>query len=167
MDKSSDAFRTISEVAELLGLPQHVLRFWETRFTQIKPMKRGGGRRYYRPADIDLLNGIKQLLYDQGYTIKGVQRLLKENGIAFIIAFGNGDLDAMNVVMKKKQAGKVPETPHNKPKKSSFGLLSFMRNESEASIGAVNAYRNKTDKELLQDTLFELIECKRVLDRAR
>ncbi len=101
MDKSSDAFRTISEVAELLELPQHVLRFWETRFRQIKPMKRGGGRRYYRPADIDLLNSIKKLLYDQGYTIKGVQRLLKENGIAFVTAFGNGDLDAMNIVVEK------------------------------------------------------------------
>ncbi|WP_455475461.1 MerR family transcriptional regulator [Bartonella sp. B17] len=167
MDKSSDAFRTISEVAELLGLPQHVLRFWETRFTQIKPMKRSGGRRYYRPADIDLLNGIKQLLYDQGYTIKGVQRLLKENGIAFIVAFGNGDLDAMNVVMEKKHAGQMTETTYNKPKKSSFGLLGFMKNEGDASVGAVNVYKNKTDKELLQETLFELIECKRILDRAR
>ncbi|WP_017196362.1 MerR family transcriptional regulator [Bartonella birtlesii] len=167
MDKSSDAFRTISEVAELLELPQHVLRFWETRFRQIKPMKRGGGRRYYRPADIDLLNSIKKLLYDQGYTIKGVQRLLKENGIAFVTAFGNGDLDAMNIVVEKKYVGDTSETSNNKSKKSSFGLLSFMRNEGETSIGSVNIYKDKTDKALLQETLFELIECKRVLDRAR
>ncbi|EJF75049.1 MerR family transcriptional regulator [Bartonella alsatica] len=167
MDKSSDAFRTISEVAELLELPQHVLRFWETRFKQIKPMKRGGGRRYYRPADVDLLNGIKQLLYDQGYTIKGVQRLLKENGVAFVAAFGNGSLDAMNIVMEKKHLKQASELSNNKPKKSSFGLLSFMRNEGEASVGSVNAYKDKTDKALLQETLFELIECKRVLDRAR
>ncbi|MET3560571.1 DNA-binding transcriptional MerR regulator [Bartonella japonica] len=167
MDKSSDAFRTISEVAEFLGLPQHVLRFWETRFKQIKPMKRGGGRRYYRPADVDLLNGIKQLLYDQGYTIKGVQRLLKENGATFVTAFGNGDLDAMNVVIEKRQAGKTSELTSDKPKKSSFGLLSFMRNEGEASIGAANIYKDKSDKELLQETLFELIECKRMLDRIR
>ncbi|WP_273720718.1 MULTISPECIES: MerR family transcriptional regulator [unclassified Bartonella] len=167
MDKSSDAFRTISEVAELLELPQHVLRFWETRFRQIKPMKRGGGRRYYRPADVDLLNGIKQLLYDQGYTIKGVQRLLKENGVAFVTAFGNGNLDAMSIVIEKKHAGQAFETVNNKPKKSAFGLLSFMKNEGEASIGSVNAYKDKTDKALLQETLFELIECKRVLDRAR
>ncbi|EJF77559.1 hypothetical protein ME7_00443 [Bartonella birtlesii LL-WM9] len=167
MDKSSDAFRTISEVAELLELPQHVLRFWETRFRQIKPMKRGGGRRYYRPADIDLLNSIKKLLYDQGYTIKGVQRLLKENGIAFVTAFGNGDLDAMNIVVEKKHVGDTSETSNNKSKKSSFGLLSFMRNEGETSIGSVNIYKDKTDKALLQETLFELIECKRVLDRAR
>ncbi|WP_455478327.1 MerR family transcriptional regulator [Bartonella sp. B10] len=167
MDKNSDAFRTISEVAELLGLPQHVLRFWETRFTQIKPMKRGGGRRYYRPSDVDLLNGIKQLLYDQGYTIKGAQRLLKENGAAFVIAFGNGDLDAMKVVIEKKYVGQAYESARNKPQKSSFGLLSFMKNEGEASIGAVSTYKDKTDKALLQETLFELIECKRVLDRAR
>ncbi|WP_332065615.1 MerR family transcriptional regulator [Bartonella sp. CB189] len=167
MDKSSDAFRTISEVAELLGLPQHVLRFWETRFTQIKPMKRGGGRRYYRPADVDLLNGIRQLLYEQGYTIKGVQRLLKESGVAFVVAFGSGDLDAMNVVMEKKSAGQTLELTHNKPKRSSFGLLGFIKNEGDTSVGTVNAYKNKSDKELLQETLFELIECKRVLDRAR
>jgi DNA-binding transcriptional MerR regulator len=80
MDKSPDAFRTISEVAEDLDLPQHVLRFWETRFTQIKPMKRGGGRRYYRPQDVELIKGIRHMLYDQGYTIKGVQKLLKEGG---------------------------------------------------------------------------------------
>ena len=78
MDKSPDAFRTISEVAEDLDLPQHVLRFWETRFTQIKPMKRGGGRRYYRPQDVELIKGIRHMLYDQGYTIKGVQRLLRD-----------------------------------------------------------------------------------------
>ncbi|WP_273760167.1 MerR family transcriptional regulator [Bartonella sp. ML70XJBT.G] len=167
MDKSSDAFRTISEVAELLELPQHVLRFWETRFRQIKPMKRGGGRRYYRPADVDLLNGIKQLLYDQGYTIKGVQRLLKENGVAFVTALVNGNLDAMSVVIEKKHAGQTSETSNNKSKKSSFGLLGFMKNEGEASIGSVNAYKDKTDKALLQEILFELIECKRVLDRAR
>ena len=78
--KAPDAFRTISEVAEDLDLPQHVLRFWETRFTQIKPMKRGGGRRYYRPEDVDLLRGIRLLLYSEGFTIRGVQRLLKEKG---------------------------------------------------------------------------------------
>ena len=81
MDKAPDAFRTISEVAEELDIPQHVLRFWETRFAQIKPMKRSGGRRYYRPDDVDLLKGIRRLLYGEGYTIRGVQRILKEHGI--------------------------------------------------------------------------------------
>lgn len=78
--KGPDAFRTISEVAEDLGLPQHVLRFWETRFPQVRPIKRGGGRRYYRPGDVDLLRGVKQLLYGEGYTIRGVQRILREQG---------------------------------------------------------------------------------------
>ena len=80
MTKGPEAFRTISEAADELGVPQHVLRFWETRFPQVKPMKRGGGRRYYRPDDITLLRRISDLLYIQGYTIKGVQRLLREGG---------------------------------------------------------------------------------------
>ena len=78
MDKSPEAFRTISEVAEALDVPPHVLRFWETRFAQVKPVKRGGGRRYYRPEDVELLRRIQSLLYKEGYTIKGVQRLLRE-----------------------------------------------------------------------------------------
>ena len=86
MDKAPDAFRTISEVAEELDIPQHVLRFWETRFAQIKPMKRSGGRRYYRPDDVDLLKGIRRLLYGEGYTIRGVQRILKEHGIKSVQA---------------------------------------------------------------------------------
>lgn len=81
LEKSADAFRTISEVADELEVPQHVLRFWETKFTQIRPMKRGGGRRYYRPEDVDLLRSIRGLLYDQGYTIKGVQKLIREGGL--------------------------------------------------------------------------------------
>jgi DNA-binding transcriptional MerR regulator len=81
LDKAPDAFRTISEVAQELDIPQHVLRFWETRFSQIKPMKRSGGRRYYRPDDVDLLKGIRRLLYGEGYTIRGVQRILKEHGV--------------------------------------------------------------------------------------
>jgi len=84
VEKAPDAFRTISEVADDLDLPQHVLRFWETRFQQIKPLKRGGGRRYYRPDDIDLLRGIRHLLYGEGYTIRGAQRILKEHGIRFV-----------------------------------------------------------------------------------
>lgn len=79
--KSAGAFRTISEVAGELNVPQHVLRFWETKFTQVKPLKRGGGRRYYRPEDVELLRSIRALLYNDGYTIKGVQKLLREGGI--------------------------------------------------------------------------------------
>ena len=84
VDKAPDAFRTISEVADDLDLPQHVLRFWETRFAQIKPMKRGGGRRYYRPEDVDVLRGIRHLLYSEGYTIRGVQRIFKDHGVRFV-----------------------------------------------------------------------------------
>jgi DNA-binding transcriptional MerR regulator len=83
-NKAPDAFRTISEVAEELDLPQHVLRFWESRFREIKPMKRGGGRRYYRPDDVELLRGIRHLLYGEGYTIRGVQRILREQGPKFV-----------------------------------------------------------------------------------
>ena len=90
-NKSPEAFRTISEVATELDVPQHVLRFWEGRFTQIKPVKRAGGRRYYRPEDVDLLRGIRALLYREGFTIKGVQKILKERGHRHVIELGRGE----------------------------------------------------------------------------
>jgi DNA-binding transcriptional MerR regulator len=102
VEKGPDAFRTISEVADDLDLPQHVLRFWETRFPQIRPLKRGGGRRYYRPDDVELLRGIRHLLYSEGYTIRGVQRILKEQGARFVqmvwleaddVGLGDADMD--------------------------------------------------------------------------
>lgn len=86
--KSAQAFRTISEVADLLDVPAHVLRFWETRFSQIQPVKRGGGRRYYRPEDISLLRGIQDLLHVQGMTIKGVQKVLKDRGLKHVMGIG-------------------------------------------------------------------------------
>ncbi|MFA4995139.1 MAG: MerR family transcriptional regulator [Bdellovibrionales bacterium] len=86
--KSPTAFRTISEVAEGLALPQHVLRFWESKFQQIKPLKRGGGRRYYRPEDVKIIHDIKELLYNQGFTIRGVQKLLRENGASALSQSG-------------------------------------------------------------------------------
>ena len=85
MPKSADAFRTISEVAEWLDLPTHVLRFWESKFSQIKPVKRAAGRRYYRPRDMQLIGGLKKLLHDDGMTIRGAQKLLKENGVQHVI----------------------------------------------------------------------------------
>lgn len=88
--KSENAFRTISEVSDSLDVPQHVLRFWETRFTQIKPMKRGGRRRYYRPEDVVLLRGVRDLLYVDGYTIRGVQKLLREGGVRVLQDRGSG-----------------------------------------------------------------------------
>ncbi len=84
MEKAPGAFRTISEVADEIDVPQHVLRFWESRFAQIRPMKRGGGRRFYRPEDVDLLRGVRHLLYGEGYTIRGVQRILREQGAVFV-----------------------------------------------------------------------------------
>ena len=99
-NKSPEAFRTISEVSKDLAIPQHVLRFWETKFVQIKPIKRGGGRRYYRPEDIQLLKGIKYLLYNDGYTIRGVQKVIKEVGAKKILrdevennVFTDGEID--------------------------------------------------------------------------
>ena len=86
--KSAEAFRTISEVAVELDVPQHVLRFWESRFAQVRPTKRAGGRRYYRPEDIDLLRGIRKLLYSDGYTIKGVQKVLRDKGLRYVAEIG-------------------------------------------------------------------------------
>jgi len=89
--KGPNAFRTISEAAEELGVPQHVLRFWETKFSFIRPMKRAGGRRFYRPQDIAVLSGVRALLHAEGYTIKGVQKLHREQGLTHVIAAGLGD----------------------------------------------------------------------------
>jgi DNA-binding transcriptional MerR regulator len=117
LDKAPDAFRTISEVADELDIPQHVLRFWETRFTQIKPMKRSGGRRYYRPDDVDLLKGIRRLLYGEGYTIRGVQRILKEHGIKSVqgiadqtatVSFGAVE-DAVGLSMQEPEEADAEE----------------------------------------------------------
>jgi DNA-binding transcriptional MerR regulator len=101
--KSAEAFRTISEVALELDVPQHVLRFWESRFAQIKPVKRAGGRRYYRPDDVDLLKGIRALLYSDGFTIRGVQKVLKERGLRHVAEVGRGGkpVQAMPVVIEK------------------------------------------------------------------
>lgn len=94
MEKSQEAFRTIREVSQELDVPQHVLRFWETRFKQVRPLKRGGGRRYYRPEDVDLLRRIKFLLYSEGYTIRGVQKVMKEKADSDI---GGASKKSLNV----------------------------------------------------------------------
>ena len=110
--KSADAFRTISEVSEEVGVPQHVLRFWETKFSQIKPLKRGGGRRYYRPEDIELLNRIRAWLYDDGYTIKGVQKLLREGGSAPAVQAGRAAAAAERERGgRSSRASALPATP--------------------------------------------------------
>ncbi len=105
VEKSPDAFRTISEAAEELDVPQHVLRFWETKFSQIKPMKRAGGRRYYRPGDVELLKGIRSLLYKEGYTIRGVQKILKEDGASYVAGVGRGE------IAPRKRDGEMASAP--------------------------------------------------------
>lgn len=114
-NKAPDAFRTISEVADELDLPQHVLRFWESRFHEIKPMKRGGGRRYYRPDDIDLLRGIRHLLYGEGYTIRGVQRILREQGTKFVqVVWQEGAPQPPHgVVEEEEESAEEVETAEN------------------------------------------------------
>ncbi|MGV3552465.1 MerR family transcriptional regulator [Rhizobium sp.] len=184
MEKSPDAFRTISEVADDLDLPQHVLRFWETRFPQIKPMKRGGGRRYYRPEDVELLKGIRHLLYDHGYTIKGVQKLLKTNGNKFVAAAASGDLATMEALAAQSEAEQVPVhqpvVPPQKqvvfeddqivgrPKPPSnrrfFGLIGGAEDQDFSATGSMIG---KEDRALLQEALFDLLECKRLLDQVR
>ena len=169
MSKSPDAMRTISEVAEELELPQHVLRFWETRFSQIKPMKHRGGRRYYRAEDIDLLRGIKSLLYDEGYTIRGVQRLLKDQGNKFAIDFGRGsvpegvlvDDDASPAV--EVDVPVVSQLESNNPAKSK-GLLGRLTGaNSDIDMGKLDGDSIKQ----LQSALQDLLECKRLLDQTR
>ncbi|HVK90871.1 MAG TPA: MerR family transcriptional regulator [Mycoplana sp.] len=176
MEKSPDAFRTISEVADDLDLPQHVLRFWETRFSQIKPMKRGGGRRYYRPDDVELLKGIRHLLYDHGYTIKGVQKLLKNNGNKFVAAIASGDLatvEALAAVNHEEPA--APKTADDDQivgrakAPASRRFFSFVGgggdDTPEISIGKSSV--GKEDRALLQEALYDLLECKRLLDQVR
>ncbi len=146
MSKSPDAFRTISEVSEELDLPQHVLRFWETRFNQIKPMKRGGGRRYYRPEDVELLKGIRHLLYSEGYTIKGVQRIFKDQGNRFVAQAASG-----NVALAMEEA---------KTAKKAVPL-------AEAMASGLAVSKQDGEAALLQNVLSELLECKRLLDQVR
>ncbi len=177
MNKDADAFRTISEVAEELDLPQHVLRFWETRFKQIRPMKRGGGRRYYRPDDVALLRGIKGLLYSEGYTIRGVQRLLKEYGNRVAIEFGkSGELDlvASQIDGPSEGAGQAARQVGDlekemKGKNKGPGILGRIASRAVAGSNQTNdaPHISASDISALQSTLQELLECKRLLDQTR
>jgi len=108
-EKSGDAFRTISEVADDIEVPQHVLRFWETKFPQVKPMKRGGGRRYYRPEDVEVLRVIRELLYDQGYTIKGVQKLIRNGGLRLAGLTGASSPIVEEVIIDEIDGGQEEE----------------------------------------------------------
>ena len=155
MDKSPDAFRTISEAADELDLPQHVLRFWETRFATIKPLKRGGGRRYYRPEDVLLLKGIRHLLYDQGFTIKGVQKILKDQGARHVAAIGSG--------------GPVEALPPPTTDEQIEAAAELETGENDY-VPVTNGHGGRiadSDRDRLSAVLRDLLECKRLLERAR
>jgi DNA-binding transcriptional MerR regulator len=189
VEKGPDAFRTISEVAEDLDLPQHVLRFWETRFAQIKPLKRGGGRRYYRPDDVDLLRGIRHLLYGEGYTIRGVQQILREQGVRHVQSIGQA--------VESEEARAIPayaDSGHpgagrerGEPARGTGGILDLLPT-LRSSRGATpelprvvevpiprahphavgeNPRLTPEAIRLLKATLYELGECRRMLDQMR
>ncbi len=188
MEKSPDAFRTISEVAVDLDVPQHVLRFWESRFREIKPMKRGGGRRYYRPDDVSLLRGIRHLLYGEGYTIRGVQRIIREQGIKFVQAAGRPaprqpDVEELTEEVDAPDAAALEA----ERTRGLFALLPALlgdRNDAEAPEFAPPDIRPepappsqrlvppvpgssgipREDLRRLQAALHELAECRRLLD---
>ena len=175
--KGPDAFRTISEVAEELDLPPHVLRFWETRFNQIKPMKRGGGRRYYRPEDVDLLRGIRLLLYAEGFTIRGVQRLLKEKGTGFVTSVGQSgsvetmtgtdaaDLDPRPASGAEKPAGKANASPKTSTPSSGVDAGEPGPKRTETPVRRPSAGRDP-DRRRIEAALGELQEARRLLDSA-
>lgn len=165
--KAPDAFRTISEVAGDLDLPQHVLRFWETRFSQIKPMKRGGGRRYYRPEDVDLLRGIRLLLYGEGFTIRGVQRLLKEKGIGFVVTVGQTGSVQTVPAMEDDETDNVAPTRQRFREAPPVAAAPAAGGRHAASgqpaTGALSADKRRRMRAVLDD----LEEAKRLLEQAR
>lgn len=193
-DKSTEAFKTIGEVASELGIPQHVLRFWETRFAQIRPLKRGGGRRYYRPEDVALLHGIRFLLYSKGFTIKGVQRLLREQGARFVAAAGRGDLDIdpndlpepvadeappqrqpvqgavpddLDFVVSAPQGANPPAreaTAMGEDRRTMFGPFLKRRPRDD---GTAAGQLSAAQADALQSVILDLLECKRLLDQVR
>jgi DNA-binding transcriptional MerR regulator len=186
LDKAPDAFRTISEVADDLDIPQHVLRFWETRFSQIKPMKRSGGRRYYRPDDVDLLRGIRRLLYGEGYTIRGVQRILKEHGIgsvqrladaSAIASFGAIEEVVGQSILERDDDGVPPidldDDDYESSEESGIPRLAGRgrRHDPDESfdeepIPGVADLTPAADLARLRGVLEELIACRRLLDAA-
>lgn len=187
MEKNLDAFRTIGEVAEDLDLPQHVLRFWETKFIQIKPLKRAGGRRYYRPDDVQLVAAIRVLLYSEGYTIKGVQRILKEQGARAVVAASRANgRNPMAPILSFAPAGDSSDQGSAGPELSDFLSPlgeSALTAESESELwadqeaavqdgtraesgGEARTRLSPQDQHRLRAILAELNECARLLDEA-
>jgi DNA-binding transcriptional MerR regulator len=185
LDKAPDAFRTISEVAGDLDVPQHVLRFWESRFPQIRPMKRGGGRRYYRPDDVDLLRSIRHLLYGEGYTIRGVQRILRENGPRFVQSVwqegapqprrstedgtGRGLLGLLPAAREsgRTEAENAPVEPTlDAPTHDLAGGLAQPGRLAAAVAARRPAGMAREDLQRLRQTVDELLACRQELDAA-
>jgi DNA-binding transcriptional MerR regulator len=154
LDKAPEAFRTISEVADELEVPKHVLRFWEAKFAQLKPMKRGGGRRYYRPEDVCLLRGIRFLLYNDGYTIRGVQKILREHGPRFVM-----DYRRMAEDEDEDVAVSAHEIPDIAAETAQSGLATLARE--------LSAQHSKLDPQKLVTLIDEIEACYRVLTLAR
>jgi DNA-binding transcriptional MerR regulator len=188
LDKAPDAFRTISEVADDLDIPQHVLRFWETRFSQIKPMKRSGGRRYYRPDDVDLLKGIRRLLYGEGYTIRGVQRILKEHGIGSVQRLADANAvasfgaieEVVGQSILENEDGLAPsmdldDDDYDSSEESGIPRFAERRSrrerevesfDEEEAIAGVADIVPIIDVARLKGVLEDLIACRRLLDTA-
>ncbi|KAA5804731.1 MerR family transcriptional regulator [Alkalicaulis satelles] len=162
--KSPDAYRTISEAGEEAGLPTHVLRFWESKFAQLKPVKRAGGRRMYRPQDISLIKGLKRLLYEEGYTIKGAQKFLREQGVTSVAALGDS-AGAMAAPVVDDAPDETPgllfETPRAAPARrdepetepdtetaAGAGLTPGARQQAEAALSHVRAARARLNQAL-------------------
>lgn len=178
MEKAPGAFRTISEVAQELEVPQHVLRFWESRFREIRPMKRGGGRRYYRPDDLELLRGIRHLLYGEGYTIRGVQRLLREQGVRFVqnvwhpdaaqaARQGVAEENTVTETATAERAGAlslpgVRDLAGNEGPRISWNESPATATAIPPAVGAMT--REQVEK--LHAALHDLTECRRLLEAA-
>lgn len=178
MNKAADAFRTISEVADELDIPQHVLRFWESRFPQIKPMKRAGGRRYYRPDDVDLLRGIRHLLYGEGYTIRGVQGILRDKGPKFVQTVWQ-TAAAQPLETRPEESEAEQEPGQLSPDEAARTLFGFLKSPSQPPDETVAAAAGRTPVpqaaetamarehvRRLQSALHELTECRRLIDAA-
>jgi len=175
LDKAPDAFRTISEVADDLDIPQHVLRFWESRFPQIKPMKRAGGRRYYRPDDVALLKGIRHLLYGEGYTIKGVQGILRDRGLKFVEAVWQPGAPQPLAGPDDAGSDETESLPPDEAARNLFGLLKSpplpersepAEDEPEEAAPGTSPALDREDVRRLQAALQELGECRRLIEEA-
>ena len=158
MAKSADAFRTISEVSTELDVPKHVLRFWEQRFKQLKPLKRGGGRRFYRPEDVELIKGIKSLLNRDAYTIRGVQRILKEQGVEIVKRLATGDATAMigAVPPTEKAAASPSPLPSN-------GRRAAGSRKTERARGESTPQAAHLGRDIVAAAISELSTCRALL----